>query len=164
MVLTKARLLSLNSATLCCLRVAMAKVARAPNFLVRVRERDFKLSQEQIAFDEPNLFTETFRDAKQPPSLLLLHRSPELFAIVVEYLSGYEIIPLSERALPPTMTPHVAMLNLIRDAEFYGLSRLFRRLTRSRNKRAWPDHPVGIRIFHSTLRFGHCARSRRWVA
>ena len=38
--------------------------------------------------------------------------------------TGYDILPLSPLACPPTMTVEVAMKNLAKDAAFYGLDSL----------------------------------------
>ncbi|KDQ62296.1 hypothetical protein JAAARDRAFT_455288 [Jaapia argillacea MUCL 33604] len=93
-------------------------------FTVIVRGQEFKLSKGQIEFDTvPNLFSSCYLGP------ITLDRNPQLFAIIVEYLSGYDVLPLSERALPPTMDTKTALRNLLIDAEFYGLARLQRMLT-----------------------------------
>lgn len=61
-----------------------------------------------------------------------MDRNPDLFAIIVEYLSGYTVLPLPERALPRTMDIPTALRNLAEDAAFYGLSRLHAQLTAPR--------------------------------
>ena len=48
-------------------------------------------------------------------------RSPTLFPIILNYLSGYDILPLQPVA---DMSPTSALRNLYKDADFFGLSKL----------------------------------------
>ncbi|KAI0753699.1 hypothetical protein C8Q74DRAFT_331218 [Fomes fomentarius] len=63
-----------------------------------------------------------FLEAKE--RILRLDRHPALFAIIVDYLSGYPILPLSARAIPHTMDMSTALRYLLADAQFYGLQSL----------------------------------------
>jgi hypothetical protein len=96
--------------------------------MIIVRDEEFTLRRTQLEFDAPNYFTTyfygDFAEADAGVTTLTLDRSPELFAIIVEYMSGYHILPLAQKALPRTMTTRTAMLNLVEDAAFYGLTRL----------------------------------------
>lgn len=95
-------------------------------FTVFARGERFVLSHTQISFDAPNHFTQAFLGEFEESSTrtLQLDVSPELFAIIVDYLSGYRILPLDPVALPRTMSVVRAMENITHDAEYLGLRRL----------------------------------------
>ncbi|KAG9124428.1 hypothetical protein FRC07_011670 [Ceratobasidium sp. 392] len=83
-------------------------------------------SMGQLEFDSPNYFTSCFLGdfAESESRTLSLSRDPDLFKIVFDYLSGYEVLPLRESALPKRMSPHIALRNLLIDARFYLLDGL----------------------------------------
>jgi hypothetical protein len=88
---------------------------------VIVRGNEFHLSLAQIQYDSPNAFTQHFRpsieDANANQSQLVLDCDPDLFAIVVQYLSGYDILPLSPTAVPLTLSLFAAQKGLLRDVD-----------------------------------------------
>ncbi|ORY53984.1 hypothetical protein BCR35DRAFT_246789, partial [Leucosporidium creatinivorum] len=101
-------------------------------YSVITRGVNFHLSRSQIEYDSPNYFTWAFLEhdfAEAASKVIYLDRNPQLFALIVEHLSGYEILPLASRAIPDIMTPLVALDNLRIDAEYFGLSKLSARLT-----------------------------------
>ncbi|KAH9816420.1 hypothetical protein DFH28DRAFT_891156 [Melampsora americana] len=95
-----------------------AEITRQKNgpYTVIVRGKPFILTRDQIQFDSPNLFTIAFLDDVYSENvsgrLRLDSRSPDLFEIILEYLSGYPILPVHEPA------------KLLADAKYYGLDRL----------------------------------------
>ncbi|KAF8684161.1 hypothetical protein RHS04_01587 [Rhizoctonia solani] len=92
-------------------------------YIITIRGTEFSLHKSQIEFDGPNYFTFYFLvNSKQ--RRIELHRDPGLFRIIVSYLSGYNIFPLDERSIPPTMTSETVLQNLRADAVFYQLSGL----------------------------------------
>jgi hypothetical protein len=103
-------------------------------FRVIVRGQLFELSRAQITYDAPNLFTSAFLgDFSEAAShTLRLDRDPDLFAIIVDHLSGYEVLPLEQSAVPRTMGVEKAMRNLRLDAEYLGLEGLISRITTPR--------------------------------
>ncbi|TFK84491.1 hypothetical protein K466DRAFT_496484 [Polyporus arcularius HHB13444] len=96
------------------------------SYTVVLRGEAFQLSHSQIYFDSPNYLTTCFSSgfAESRNRTLRLDRSPALFAIIVDYLSGYTVLPISPRAIPPTMTEATALDNLLADARFYDLQGL----------------------------------------
>ncbi|KAF8601067.1 hypothetical protein BDV93DRAFT_524964 [Ceratobasidium sp. AG-I] len=98
----------------------------AQNFTVILREQRFVLSRSQIDFDAPNYFTMCFLGefAESVSREVELSRDPHLFKIIVDYLCGYTVLPIRQDALPPTMSPEVALANLRVDAAFYQLEGL----------------------------------------
>lgn len=102
--------------------------AKPTKYTIIVRDEVFTLYKTQIEFDAPNYFTALFlgdfAEGSSNTTTLTLDRNPALFSILVDYMSGYHILPLSERALPKTMNARTALRNLVEDAAFYGLSRL----------------------------------------
>jgi hypothetical protein len=95
-------------------------------YTVIVRGRHFELSRAQVLFDAPNYFSNAFLGSftEARTRTLSLDRNPELFALVVEYLSGYTILPIEPRSLPPTMGVDTALRNLRTDADFFDLRAL----------------------------------------
>lgn len=95
-----------------------AEAARYKNgpFTIIVRGKTFILTRDQIQFDSPNLFTIAFLDDIYSENLSgrlrLDSRSPELFEVIVEYLSGYPILPVKDPA------------KLLADSKYYGLDGL----------------------------------------
>ncbi|WAQ88697.1 hypothetical protein PtA15_10A116 [Puccinia triticina] len=97
-------------------------LAHDAQFNIVIRGQVFKLSYEQIMYDEPNLFTTAFLDGfseADTRTLSIPGRSPALFALIYEYLSGYAILP----------NPDIDLRNLVSDCEYYGLQRLKDQLT-----------------------------------
>ncbi|KAH7335797.1 hypothetical protein B0J17DRAFT_54273 [Rhizoctonia solani] len=95
------------------------------NYTITLRGTDFSLHRSQIDFDGPNYFTACFpTNSKQ--RWIEVHRDPGLFRIILSYLCGYNVLPLDERAIPPTMSPDTVLLNLRADAVFYQLKGLVR--------------------------------------
>ena len=104
---------------------------------VVLRDQTFHLSEQQVAFDGPNYFTRTLERMSDLPvqqRKTFLDRNPQLFSVILEYLTGYVILPLGSSAAPPSMTPEVALQNLLEDAKFYQLKGLERRISEWRNR------------------------------
>lgn len=91
-----------------------------------VRDIEFTLSKGQITFDSPNLFTTSFLGdfSEAATRTLILDSDPEIFEIIVDYLSGYPILPFDKDELPPRMTVAKATRYLAKDADYLGLTRL----------------------------------------
>lgn len=97
-------------------------------YTVIIRDSVFKLSKSQIEFDSPNFFTACFLSDFQEAQTRTVEvmRDPDLFRIIVNYLCGYTVLPLTGTAVPTTMTPASALVNLRLDAEYYQLNGLVR--------------------------------------
>lgn len=95
-------------------------------YTVRIREETFYLTRDQIEFDSPNYFTFCFLGdfAESETRTLQLSRDPDLFKIVLDYLSGYRVLPLPSAVIPKRMSSESALQNLLVDAEFYLLDGL----------------------------------------
>ncbi|CAE6358190.1 unnamed protein product [Rhizoctonia solani] len=94
-------------------------------YIIALRGTEFPLHVSQIEFDGPNYFTSYFlTNSKQ--RRIDLYRDPGLFRIIVSYLSGYNVLPLDEGSIPPTMSPKTVLQNLRADAIFYQLDGLVR--------------------------------------
>jgi hypothetical protein len=95
-------------------------------YTVLVRGQPFHLSKAQISFDSPNLFTGSFLGdfAEASSRTMKLDSNPGIFTTIVEYLSGYPILPLDEASIPRQMSVQTATRYLVRDADYLGLTRL----------------------------------------
>ncbi|KZV86377.1 hypothetical protein EXIGLDRAFT_840829 [Exidia glandulosa HHB12029] len=109
-------------------------------YTVTLRGQVFALYRDQIEFDAPNYFSGLFLGdfSESQTRTVELSRSPDLFRIIVDYMSGYTILPLPATLVPLNMTSDVALENLARDAEFYGLQQLVE-LLRSHPSPKSPD-------------------------
>ena len=98
-------------------------------FTVLVRGNKFTLSQEQVQFDMPNYFSMLFLGdfVESESRVVRLDRNPDLFYIIRDYLSGYDVLPLEQGSVP-RMGVQAATKSLLKDAEFYMLSGLVTRL------------------------------------
>lgn len=99
---------------------------KAP-FQVVVREKVFNLSREQITYEPGNLFEATYL-LKSPGSMsgsnniLKVDRHPGSFNVIVDYLSGYDIFPLSdEECFKAGMDRDRLLRYLVSDAVYYSL-------------------------------------------
>ncbi|ORY75364.1 hypothetical protein BCR35DRAFT_306349 [Leucosporidium creatinivorum] len=77
----------------------------------------FKLSARQIAKDAPSIFSQS--PSSHP---LVLDRSPELFKLIRDHLSGYRIFPLNPYYFATAL--ETTYSNLLDDALAYGLRSL----------------------------------------
>ncbi|KAG9124430.1 hypothetical protein FRC07_011672 [Ceratobasidium sp. 392] len=105
-------------------------------YTVVVRGETFLLTRDQIEFDSPNYFTSCFLGefTEAQTHTLTLSRDPQLFKIIIDYLSGYDVLPLHESAIPQRMNSDAALRNLLADAQFYQLDGLINRISE--------DHPI----------------------
>ncbi|KAG8790790.1 hypothetical protein FRC12_011015 [Ceratobasidium sp. 428] len=98
-----------------------------PNtYKVIMRGETFLLTRDQIEFDSPNYFTSCFLGefSEAKTRTLTLSRDPKLFKIILDYLSGYDVLPLHESVIPERMGLDVALRNVLADAQFYQLDGL----------------------------------------
>jgi hypothetical protein len=122
-------------------------ISESDTYTVVVSGQRFVLTLAQIQFDSPNHFTNAFLGGFSEASsrMMRLDSSPELFAFIVDYLRGYEILPLSPQTIPRTMDIKSATRNLLRDAEYLGLTRLTAKLSVScRMPSSFPSDPWGF--------------------
>jgi hypothetical protein len=126
------------------------------DYTVVVQGREFLLSRAQIEFDSPNMFTRYFSNSNPETNYnpganydpranyninvnpeinydpgsnqnrLRLSRDADLFMLILDYLSGYTIIPLTANVVPSRMSRENALRNLRADAEYYELQGLMR--------------------------------------
>ncbi|GAA5983407.1 hypothetical protein JCM5350_007639 [Sporobolomyces pararoseus] len=111
-------------------------------FTVYARETAFRLSRSQIETDSPNYFTSAFLShdfAESSTREIFTDKNPQLFALIVEHLSGYGILPLQPSAVPPTMSIETAKENLLRDAKYFGLEQLQELLSPKTTLEALPE-------------------------
>ncbi|CAG8469590.1 13246_t:CDS:2 [Ambispora leptoticha] len=70
---------------------------------------------------------DTSNSTNKNPSIckeITIDRDPRLFEVILRYLRGYTIFPLSSVNLPPGMSLDLFRESLLEDARFYGLARL----------------------------------------
>ena len=128
-------------------------------YTVVVRGERFILSDEQLNFDAPNYFTELF-GTEGTARETFLYRDPKLFQIIESYLSGYDIFPLPDTAIP-YMSRETISKNLLADARFYGLDRLVDELNPPQPSSPPPVSVVLVNSVHA-LWFNDEDPNARW--
>ncbi|KAG8790788.1 hypothetical protein FRC12_011013 [Ceratobasidium sp. 428] len=123
-------------------------------YTVIMRGETFVLTRDQIEFDSPNYFTSCFLGefTESRTRTLTLSRDPELFRIILDHLSGYEVLPLHSLAIPKRMSQELALHNLLIDARFYLLDGLIQRIgstTQSPNSTSIVSPPMSYVMFKS---------------
>ncbi|CAE6437762.1 unnamed protein product [Rhizoctonia solani] len=109
-------------------------------YKLTLRDTTFTLDRSQIEFDSPNYFTSCFLGSflESHAREIRLSRDPALFSIIVNYLSGYAILPIQP---PVGMSEQAALENLLRDALFYGLDELAAMLEEHKSEKKAPMMP-----------------------
>jgi hypothetical protein len=92
----------------------------------------FVFTREQMQSEPGNYFATyflgDFAESKNGVKELVIEKEPLLFKLIQAHLRGYEILPLAEAAIPMYMTKEVALVNLLRESQYYGLQRLEERI------------------------------------
>lgn len=96
------------------LNVSAPNFSNHTAFTIVVGGQSFCLSWESLKSDGPSNFFVEFFSKKRDTRTLHVDKDPELFALIVKHLRGYYVYPEND----------VEYLNLLRDANFYGLNRL----------------------------------------
>jgi hypothetical protein len=95
---------------------------------VLIRGKEFHLSYAQIQFDAPNVFSDFVQDVQagtdNSNGTLHLDINLDIFALIMEYMSGYTILPVPHPAIPRFMTHKTFMAGLMKDAGELRLSGL----------------------------------------
>ncbi|CAE6406393.1 hypothetical protein ACGC1H_000323 [Rhizoctonia solani] len=93
---------------------------------VVVQGVEFELARSQVEFDSPNYFSTSFLgDFRESRTRRVkIARDPGLFKIIIKYLTGYQVLPLSYSLVPSGMTTEAALANLRADATYYQLDGL----------------------------------------
>lgn len=104
-------------------------------YTVHINNEVFTLTKDQVEFDSPNYFTSCFLGdfAESQSHVLYLSRDPDLFRIIIEYLSGYEVLPLNNSVIPRRMNRESVLRNLRVDADFYLLDGLVAQITNAQS-------------------------------
>ncbi|CAE6452144.1 unnamed protein product [Rhizoctonia solani] len=90
-----------------------------------VRGETFTLSEDQIKFEAPSLFTKFLDDHSETPRPpMRFSRNPRLFSLILDYLCGYTILPIHDANVPHGMTRETVLKNLKADATQYELEKL----------------------------------------
>ncbi|CAE6456201.1 unnamed protein product [Rhizoctonia solani] len=107
----------------------------SPKYTVSLSGKDFRLDQSQVEFDSPNYFTACFLgDFHEAQTRRIeLSRDPDIFHLIASYLSGYSVLPLTDKKIPATMSPASTLYNLRADARFYQLQGLVKECDRFMN-------------------------------
>lgn len=94
-------------------------------YIILIHGKRYVLTKAQVEFDSPNYFTKQFfGDTPEAQSRTLeLSRDPDLFKLVLDYLSDYWVIPLNVPVIPPR-SAFRTLNDLLRDAKFYELRKL----------------------------------------
>jgi hypothetical protein len=96
----------------------------------------FELTKDQIQSDSGNYFATfffgDFAEADNGCTELIISKEPKLFKLIQAHLRGYTILPLSASSIPDYMTPETTAINLLAEAQYYGLQMLFEKIKQFR--------------------------------
>ncbi|PVF94079.1 hypothetical protein CPB86DRAFT_741155 [Serendipita vermifera] len=96
----------------------------------------FELTKDQLESDPGNYFATfflgDFAEASNGCTELIVAKEPKFIRLIHAHLRGYTILPLSPSSIPEYMTPETALLNLMADAQYYGLQMLIEKIERFR--------------------------------
>jgi hypothetical protein len=87
------------------------------------------LTRDQIQSEPGNYFDTFFfglgfMEGASGVREITIERDVHLFKLIQAHLRGYVVLPLADTALPPCMTREIALVNLLSEAQNYGLKRL----------------------------------------
>jgi hypothetical protein len=118
-------------------------------FTVTVRDTSFVLSRSQIEHDAPNYLTSYFLSdcGERINEHIQISRDPCIFELVLKYLNGYQVLPIHDSSVPPSLTAATALADLQADAEFFQLDGL---VQACRNANAEPQYAVITGYFKAT--------------
>ncbi|CAJ0766525.1 15359_t:CDS:2, partial [Entrophospora sp. SA101] len=106
------------------------------SYIVHVGEQTFRICRQTLTFDSPNFFTQAFLGENSTNNVVAasslekneIHQKPLITdnnnSIILRYLRGYNIFPLSSVNLPPGMSLDLFRESLLEDARFYGFEKL----------------------------------------
>jgi hypothetical protein len=96
----------------------------------------FELTKDQLQSDPGNYFATfflgDFSEAQNGCTELVISKEPRIFELIHAHLRGYTVLPLSPSSVPPYMTPETALINLMADAQYYGLQMLVEKIEQFR--------------------------------
>jgi hypothetical protein len=92
----------------------------------------FELTKAQIESDPGNyfvtLFFGDFAEADNGCTELVISKEPKLFKLIQAHLRGYIILPLPPSSIPDYMTLETTLINLLTEAQYYGLQLLVEKI------------------------------------
>jgi hypothetical protein len=88
----------------------------------------FIVTRDQLESEPGNYFASYFlggfEEACKNTREISIQKDPLLFTLIQAHLRGYSPFPIPAAFIPGYMTRQGALENLVRDAQFFGLSRL----------------------------------------
>lgn len=125
------------------------------SYTLIVSDERFRFTKEQLESDPDNYFTTYFfgsiSEASEGKKELVIENEPALFRLIQAHLRGHDVLPIPEGYIP-YMSKEVALRNLLKEAEFYALANLVKKIkdfqaTTSPNP-ARPKYKFRSVIFH----------------
>jgi hypothetical protein len=97
-------------------------------YAVIISGQRFTVTQDQLESEPGNYFATYFlggfQEASENIREIKLQKDPLLFTLIQAHLRGYDPFPIPDSFVPRYMTKEGALKNLLKDAEFFGLTRL----------------------------------------
>jgi hypothetical protein len=101
-------------------------------YSIIVSGENFDFTKDQLESDPENYFTTfffgDFAEAANGCKELVIEKEPKLFRLIQAHLRGYTILPLSPSSIPHYMTGETTMINLLVEAQYYGLRSLVEKI------------------------------------
>jgi hypothetical protein len=96
-------------------------------YTITVSGEKLVFTRDQLQSEPESWFATFFgssREAGQGVREISIEKDIHLFKLIQAHLRGYVILPLADASIPPYMTKETALVNLQREAHYYGLKRL----------------------------------------
>ena len=94
-------------------------------YTIIVSGERFVFTADQLESDPGNYFSSYFlggfKEVPYGTREMELEKEPLFFKLIQAHLRGYDVLPLPEQCIPPYMTKEGALVNLSKEAQFYGL-------------------------------------------
>jgi hypothetical protein len=111
--------------------------SKSSTYTIIVSGERLTFSREQLESEPRNKLAEYFFGTPSQPSTgkleLRLEKEPALFKLIQAHLRGYNIFPIGEGCVP-YMTTECVLDNLLKEAEYYALNGLVKRLQDSQGR------------------------------
>jgi len=129
-------------------------------YTIIVSGQPFVFTRNQLESEPGNYFaTYFFGDFKEAASAtkeLELDTEPLFFKLIQAHLRGYKVLPIQNAYVPDYTSKKVALENLRRDAEFFGLTRLVTLIDQEITAGGVPENGViGERIYQISFHRAH---------
>jgi hypothetical protein len=123
----------------------------AEEYIIIVSGQRFVVTRDQLESEPGNYFATYFLDKFQefPNNTreIKLQKDPLLFTLIQAHLRGYDPFPIPDSSVPSYMTKEGVLKNLLKDAQYFGLTRLEELIREETNRKMNEGSVAGEKIY-----------------